>query len=109
MTPKKRLGRGLDALLSKPVSETAAVSGKPTTEGLREIPVELLPIGAALPGFPPVVTELLTTTELHDSPLEMEAIASTYGVELTPLETWLRQSPLAHKEAVVQLEQPATH
>ena len=49
MTPKKRLGRGLDALLSKPVSETAAVSGKPTTEGLREIPVELLQRGQYQP------------------------------------------------------------
>jgi hypothetical protein len=61
----------------------------------RESPIELLPIGAVLPGFPPVVTELLTATEMYDSPLEMEAIASSYGIRLTSLETWLRQSPLA--------------
>ena len=63
----------------------------------REIPIELLPIGAALPGFPPVVTELMTATEMYDSPLEMEAVVSIYGVELTSLETWLRQSPLAQQ------------
>ena len=43
MTPKKRLGRGLDALLSKPVAETAAVTGEhheeASGEGLRQIPV----------------------------------------------------------------------
>ncbi len=49
MSPKKRLGRGLDALLSKPVSETASVTGIPTAEGLREIPVELLQRGQYQP------------------------------------------------------------
>ena len=49
MTPKKRLGRGLDALLSKPVSESAAVTGIATAEGLREIPVELLQRGQYQP------------------------------------------------------------
>jgi ParB family chromosome partitioning protein len=49
MTPKKRLGRGLDALLSKPVSETASVTGAPAAEGLREIPVELLQRGQYQP------------------------------------------------------------
>ena len=45
MTKKKRLGRGLDALLSKPVAETAAVIGDtvtPTGDTLRQIPVDLL-------------------------------------------------------------------
>jgi len=49
MSPKKRLGRGLDALLSKPVSETASVTGIPSAEGLREIPVELLQRGQYQP------------------------------------------------------------
>jgi uncharacterized protein YbjT (DUF2867 family) len=61
----------------------------------REIPVEFLPIGAELPGLPPVVTELMTATEMYDSPLEMDSLANAYGVSLTPLEEWLRQSPLA--------------
>ena len=51
MTPKKRLGRGLDALLSKPVAETAAITGDAASDGdaLREIPVELLQRGQYQP------------------------------------------------------------
>ena len=37
MSPKKRLGRGLDALLSKPVAETAAITGVSSSGGLRQI------------------------------------------------------------------------
>ena len=48
---KKRLGRGLDALLSKPVAETAAVTGEHSEpeDGLRNIPVELLQRGQYQP------------------------------------------------------------
>jgi ParB family chromosome partitioning protein len=49
MTPKKRLGRGLDALLSKPVADSAAVTGKVSADGLREMPVELLQRGQYQP------------------------------------------------------------
>jgi ParB family chromosome partitioning protein len=51
MTPKKRLGRGLDALLSKPVAETVAVTGDESHagDGLREIPVDLLQRGQYQP------------------------------------------------------------
>ncbi len=51
MSPKKRLGRGLDALLSKPVAETAAVTGdaQPPQDGLRELPVDLLQRGQYQP------------------------------------------------------------
>jgi ParB family chromosome partitioning protein len=52
MTKKKRLGRGLDALLSKPVAETAAVTGAPESheaEGLQNIPVDLLQRGQYQP------------------------------------------------------------
>ena len=51
MTPKKRLGRGLDALLSKPVAETAAVTGgtHDADDGLRTIPLELLQRGQYQP------------------------------------------------------------
>ena len=52
MTAKKtRLGRGLDALLSKPVAETAAVTGDSADgdDGLRNIPVELLQRGQYQP------------------------------------------------------------
>jgi len=49
MSPKKRLGRGLDALLSKPVAERASVTGEPKAEGLRHIPVDLLQRGQYQP------------------------------------------------------------
>lgn len=50
MTKKKRLGRGLDALLSKPVVETTAVTGTPEeADGLQNIPVELLQRGQYQP------------------------------------------------------------
>ena len=51
MSPKKRLGRGLDALLSKPVTATEA--SKPEAPqaqgGLREVPVDLLQRGQYQP------------------------------------------------------------
>ncbi|MDJ0700732.1 MAG: ParB/RepB/Spo0J family partition protein [Woeseiaceae bacterium] len=49
---KKRLGRGLDALLTKPVAETAAVVGDAAAhgdDGLRTIPVDLLQRGQYQP------------------------------------------------------------
>ncbi len=54
MSPKKRLGRGLDALLSKPVAAKADEDQTPTAEvaggdSLREIPVELLRRGEYQP------------------------------------------------------------
>jgi len=48
MTRKKRLGRGLEALLSKPVADTAAVTGH-ESESLQNIPVELLQRGQYQP------------------------------------------------------------
>ena len=49
MTPKKRLGRGLDALLSKPVAETGAVMGGHGDDSLRQLPVDLLQRGQYQP------------------------------------------------------------
>ncbi len=51
MTPKKRLGRGLDALLSKPVARPATASDEAVAGGdaLKNIPVELLQRGEYQP------------------------------------------------------------
>lgn len=46
---KKRLGRGLDALLSKPIAETAAVTGGTGNDGMRQIPLDLLQRGQYQP------------------------------------------------------------
>ena len=50
MTPKKRLGRGLDALLSKPVAKPGAeATGTETGDVLRSVPIELLQRGRYQP------------------------------------------------------------
>ena len=49
MTKKKRLGRGLDALLSKPVTETSELTGFEADDSLQNIPVELLQRGRYQP------------------------------------------------------------
>ena len=51
MSPKKRLGRGLDALLSKPAATAASAEPAPQSDGdaLRDIPVELLQRGQYQP------------------------------------------------------------
>lgn len=51
MTPKKRLGRGLDALLSRPAAETATETADAPQDGdvLRQLPVELLQRGQYQP------------------------------------------------------------
>ncbi len=51
MTPKKRLGRGLDALLSKPAADGPAALRERAVEGegLREVPVDLLQRGQYQP------------------------------------------------------------
>lgn len=46
---KKRLGRGLEALLSKPLAETGAVTGVRATDGLRHIALDLLQRGEYQP------------------------------------------------------------
>jgi len=48
MTKKKRLGRGLDALLGKPTSETPAVTGH-EVDSLQNIPIDLLQRGQYQP------------------------------------------------------------
>lgn len=48
MTKKKRLGRGLDVLLSKPVADTPAVTGH-EVDTLQKIPLELLQRGQYQP------------------------------------------------------------
>ncbi len=48
MVKKKRLGRGLDALLSKPIAQTASVTGH-DADTFRQIPLELLQRGQYQP------------------------------------------------------------
>jgi uncharacterized protein YbjT (DUF2867 family) len=58
----------------------------------RDVPVRRVSAGEKLPGLPDVVTSLMTAQDTYDSPLEMTQTARTYGVELTPIETYLRRT-----------------
>ncbi len=58
----------------------------------RPIPVETVPPGGQIPGQPDFVNGLMTALEMYDSPLDTRATATTYGVELTPLNVWAGQS-----------------
>jgi ParB family chromosome partitioning protein len=49
MSPKRRLGRGLEALLSRPAEQTAAVAEASSADGLRQIPLDLLQRGQYQP------------------------------------------------------------
>ena len=60
MTRKKRLGRGLEALLSKPVTESPAVTGH-EVDSLQNIPVELLQRGQHQPRVDMQVIALSTS------------------------------------------------
>jgi uncharacterized protein YbjT (DUF2867 family) len=57
----------------------------------RPIPMETIPVGQRLPGLPDFVTDLVTVLEMYDSPIDMRETASMYGVEPTPLISWIRQ------------------
>jgi uncharacterized protein YbjT (DUF2867 family) len=65
-----------------------------TTEQLvgRSIPIQSIPVGSPLPGLPQTVADLASSLEMYDSPIEMVDTAATYGVTLTPVETFLGRS-----------------
>lgn len=51
----------------------------------RDLPVRTIAIGDPIPGLPDFVSGLAAALASYDSPLEMTALASTYGVAPTPL------------------------
>jgi len=58
----------------------------------QEIPVRFISPGEPVPGTPEIVTTMLPALETFDSPLPMTETARTFGVELTPLETYVRRT-----------------
>lgn len=56
----------------------------------REIPVRTVPLGDPVPGMPEQVNGLFQVLETYDSPLDMSAMAATYGVTSTPLQDFVR-------------------
>lgn len=55
----------------------------------REIPIRNVPAGTELPGLPPDVARLAAGLDTYDSPVDMSATASAYGVRPTTLETFV--------------------
>ncbi|MDQ3641097.1 MAG: SDR family oxidoreductase [Actinomycetota bacterium] len=55
----------------------------------REIPVRTVPLGDPVPGMPDQVNGLFQVLETYDSPLDMSAMAATYGVTPTALKDFV--------------------
>jgi len=57
----------------------------------RPIEVRTIPLGQPLPGLPDVVSQLAAGMDTYDSPLDMTETARTFGVQITPLEAFVRR------------------
>lgn len=55
----------------------------------REVPVRTVPLGEPVPGMPEQVNGLFQVLETYDSPLDMTALAVTYGVRPTGLKDFV--------------------
>ena len=55
----------------------------------RQVPVRTVPLGDPVPGMPEQVNGLFQVLETYDSPLDMNAMAVTYGVTPTTLEDFV--------------------
>lgn len=55
----------------------------------REVPVRHVPPGAPIPGLPETPSQLAAAMDTYDSPLEMSESYRTYGVQPTPVDTFL--------------------
>jgi NADH dehydrogenase len=58
----------------------------------QSLQIESVPIGERISNLPDFVTDLVTMLEMYDSAVEMRETASLFGVEPTPLSTWVRQT-----------------
>ena len=57
----------------------------------RPISVEFVAAGEPVPGLPDPMPTLLTSMETYDSAIEMDEISRTFDVQLTTLETFVRE------------------
>jgi uncharacterized protein YbjT (DUF2867 family) len=55
------------------------------------VPVEFVAMGEPVPGLPDPMPEMLAGMETYDSVVEMEETSRTFGIELTTLETFVRE------------------
>jgi uncharacterized protein YbjT (DUF2867 family) len=83
----------------EPVSWRDAIAAFERELG-QEVPVRTVPLGEPLPGMSDTVSQLLTALETYDSPLDMRALAATYGVTPTPLADFVRGFVAASRQRV---------
>src|SRR5574340_490464 len=57
----------------------------------RELPVKFAAPGELIPGLPEIVAPMLAGMEMADSPIPMSETARAFGVELTPLNTFIQR------------------
>ena len=57
----------------------------------KSVPVEFVAMGEPVPGLPDPMPEMLAGMETYDSVVEMKEISRTFDVELTTLETFVRE------------------
>lgn len=58
----------------------------------RPIEVRSVAPGEPLPNLSPGAQAMAAAFDTYDSPIEMEQLAARYGVTLTPLESFVRQT-----------------
>jgi len=71
--------------------------------GERPIDVQSVPPGAPIPGVPEPVWPLVAALETFDSPVPMDAMNRTYGVELTSIASFahLRRGHLVNRSSII--------
>jgi len=57
----------------------------------KELPIQFVAPGKAIPGLPEIVPAMLAGMETYDSPIAMDETARTFGVEQTSLATFVRR------------------
>ncbi|MCU1446865.1 SDR family oxidoreductase [Cryobacterium sp.] len=72
----------------KPVSWRDVIAAFEDELG-REIPVSFVPMGAVVPGLPPMLVDLLTALETYDTPLDMSQLSDRFGIQPTALQTFV--------------------
>jgi NADH dehydrogenase len=51
----------------------------------KSLPVRFVAPGESIPGLPEIVSPVLAGMETYDSPIPMQATATSFGVKMTPL------------------------
>jgi nucleoside-diphosphate-sugar epimerase len=57
----------------------------------RPVPVEFVAMGEPVPGLPDPMPDMMAGMETYDAVVDMEETSRTFGVELTTLETFVRE------------------